>query len=77
MNRFPLGLPKGGIRAIIVFVLILPVPVLLIRYGFMKEEIPLSVKDVLLVMAGFIFKIIEIYFNAREKEEETEQPKVE
>lgn len=77
MNRFPLGLPKGSVRAIIVFVLILPVPVLLIRYGFMKEEIPLSVKDVLLVMAGFIFKIIEIYFNTREKEEETEQPKVE
>ena len=77
MNRFPLGLPKGSIRAIIVFILILPVPVLLIRYGFMKEEIPLSVKDVLLVMAGFIIKIIEIYFNAREKEEETEQPKVE
>lgn len=77
MNKFPLGLPKGSVRAIIVFILIIPVPILLIRYGFAKEEIPASVKDVLLVMAGFIFKIIEIYFNARNGEVEIIEAKKE
>jgi hypothetical protein len=75
MNKFPLGLPKGSVRAIIVFILILPVPILLIRYGFAKEEIPASVNDVLLVMAGFIFKIIEIYFSARNADPETQEEK--
>lgn len=64
----PLWMPKGSVRAIIVFVLILPVPILLLRYGFMHEEIPSSVKDVILVLTGFIFKIIEAYFTSRDTE---------
>ena len=69
----PLWMPKGSIRALIVIILILPVPVLLFRYGFAHEEIPISVKDVILVMTGFIFKIIEVYFQARNGDENTEQ----
>lgn len=74
MNKNPLWLPKGSIRALIVLILVAPIPILLLRYGFYKEEIPLTVKDVVLVVMGYIFAMVKDYFASRVKDEEEEKP---
>ncbi len=71
MNKFPLWLPKGSVRAILVMILALPIPILLVRYGFYHEEIPQSVKEVILVLSGLIIQIIKEYFASRDSDSST------
>ena len=61
----PLGMPKGSVTALLALFLVFPLALAMIVYTFGKNDIPPSVKDIMLVLVGVAGKVIGDYIASR------------
>lgn len=67
-NPEPFGLPRGTIRAIIVLLFGIAIVFPIFKFAAYHEDIPQTVKEVMLVLVGGLQAIVNKYFELREKE---------
>ncbi len=72
----PLWLPPGTVRAIIVLAFAAAVVIPLLKFAAYREEIPQTVKEVVLFMAGSLYPLIAKYMEVRAKEQPTRSEEV-
>jgi hypothetical protein len=61
----PLGLPKGSVTALLAIFLVFPLALAMVVYTFAANDIPPSVKDIMLVLVGVAGKVISDYIYSR------------
>jgi hypothetical protein len=66
----PFGLPRGSVTAIMVLMFGFAVIFPLIRFSFFHEDIPQSVKEVVMFLAGGLMPVILKYMDSRAKDDE-------
>lgn len=65
----PLALPKGSVRAMLVILFGVAVVFPIFKFAVYQQEIPQTVKEIMLVLVGGLQPIIKSYFDVREKED--------
>lgn len=64
-QSYPLWMPEGSVRAILVIGALLTVLVPIFVFVFRKEEIPQGVKEIVLFIAGGTISLIKDYITTR------------
>lgn len=64
----PLWMPEGSVRAILVLGSLLTVLIPVLVFVFRKEDIPQSVKEVIIFIAGSTTGLIKDYITGRREE---------
>jgi len=65
----PFGLPKGTIRALLVVLFGVAVVFPIFKFAVYEQDIPQSVKEVMLVLVGGLQSIIAKYFDIRKDDD--------
>jgi hypothetical protein len=72
----PLALPKGSVRALLVLLFGIAIVFPIFKFAAYHEDIPQTVKEIMLVLVGGLQAIVNKYFEIREKEKEREAERV-
>lgn len=74
-NKEPLGLPTGTVRAVLVLLFGVAVIFPVFKFAAYEQDIPQSVKEIMLVLVGGLQAIISKYFEIRAKTETSDEMK--
>ena len=69
----PFWVPKGTVRSILVLMFSFAVIFPIFKFVTYQEEIPQSVKEILLFLSGGLIPIIKMYFDQRNNEDEKDK----
>lgn len=69
----PFGMPRGTVTAVIIFIFAFSVAFPLVRFSFWAQEIPQTVKEVVIFLAGSLTPLILKYMDSRAKDDEIQE----